>query len=331
MNQLCCVMNSTVNFSRFAYKATKPRLTFYERKDKENCPEASEKSSSPVNATQTQSFSARQCTQLSSGKNMSVVPETPDDERPERRGGRFATSAATTGRRKRYRVPSGSSSEDESERESREAVRGGAHGPKAGLFSSALVSKRRKRSTELSTVTSDPDPDLLREHSPVLERHSIHNARSTSLAKKQSRGRNSRLQSRVACRSDVIDLCSTASSDSDLSSSEEISNHEVFDIKSECQQMTFNQRCRHKSAPTLPPPSPDEDGWLTRRTNMRKPQLKPPSSSNSTCTCTSSDSGNLSRLRELFPQHSDDFLRGRLRESVSVDEAIAIILACDGN
>ena len=339
MNQLCVVMNSTINFSRFAYKATKPRLTFYERKNKENCPDASEKWSSPDNATQTHCLSARQCTPSSSGKNMSVVPETPDDERPERRGGRFARSAAATRRRKRCRV----TSSEESEGESRES---GAHRPTTGLFSSALASKRRKRSGELSSAVTRndpipdpiPDPDILREQSPVLDRYPIklsnsNNARSTSLAKKEPREGNSRSDFRVTCKSDVVDLCSTASSDSDFSSTEEISNREMFDIESEREnspQTAFNRRYhQHKSAPTLPPPSPDEDGWLTRRTNVRKPRSKPPSSSNG--TYTSGDSGDLSRLRELFPQHSDDFLRGRLRESVSVEEAIACILACDGN
>lgn len=47
--RVACRMNSTINFSRFAYKATKPRLTLYQRGDKENHPDG-RNPPSPINA-----------------------------------------------------------------------------------------------------------------------------------------------------------------------------------------------------------------------------------------------------------------------------------------
>ena len=322
-------MNSTINFSQFAYKATKPRLAFYQRNDKENRRDVPANPASPVNATRVHCHQSG--TPSSSAKKTSVVPETAEDEWPVKRRGRFMKSAAATGRKKRWRIPSSSSSDGEGGGRSRELVRvGSVQGTKTGLFSSALLSKRRKRSGEL--VESDPNPDLWKERSQGVERHSSHGSsvRSASLvdrersAKEEMRERNNRLQFGVTCRNDVVDLCTTASSDSD---SEEITKRDVFDINP---KTICNRRRQHKPATTLPPPSPDEDGWLTRRNKTRKPQSQPPSSSNS--TSTSGNGEDVSRLRELFPQFSDDFLRGRLGESAGgMDEAIASILACDGN
>ena len=138
-------MNGPIDFSRFTYRATKPSLTFYEPSNKEN---QSRRPSTPINATPAAGPTGLGARSASSA---TVVSETSDDERAsmKRSCGRSRLSA-TVRERRRKRLSSSSGSETEGE--SRETERYKKSGPS---FSSCLVSKRRKRSGELTNSTID--------------------------------------------------------------------------------------------------------------------------------------------------------------------------------
>ena len=343
-------MNPTNSFSQFAYKALKPRLTFYERRDKENHPDVPPTATgphSPINASQGST---------PTGKTVSVVPETPDDERPVKRRSTSANASMATGRRKRCRLPSSSASEVEAEDRvggSHEKEHGGARGTKSGLFSFTVVSKRQKRSGEPSFAINESAPpntiarnsggnQTEKEQSLVRPWKASHHKVSPSFLhngntgmQKEVRERSSRLhfRRRVAC-SEVVDLCTDTDSEFDSSQSEEDSvKREVFEVKSDSETESDlgtigsqRQRCK----PTSSIPSLSGDGWLSRRTQS-KPQPKPVSSFNSTCISDNKGDSDLSRLRELFPGRTDNYLMERLVACADIDGAIASILASDGN
>lgn len=316
-------MNPTISFSRFAYKATKPRLTFYQQGDKENRPGSTPKPRSPINAIQDSDRCVRHCTPKSCEKKVSVVPETPDDELPMKRANTSKGLAMASGKRKRWRVPSSSEEEIKSESDSRETRKGGARGTKCGLFSSTVVSKRKKMCGESTypinenafAVTTSKDST---ESEPwkEFERKSTHVKLTAMQDEISKRSRRKNFKGRIVQKR-ITDLCS----DTDSEFGQSHIGEDRTD--SEVDEDVCVRQPRPKPAPSIP--SPTEDGWLTRRGRShwgRKPQ----SSANS----ISAIEGDVGRLKELFPQHSEEYLRGILAMCSDVDGAIANILASDG-
>ena len=344
-------MNAAINFSRFAYRSAKPRLTLYERHDKENLPAAaSRRSPTPNNATPIPSTrSARDTPRGGNERRLpTVVPETPDEESVSSCGRgrrRMRPAAERDRRRKRQRLSSSSSSSGgETETESRDAGRGsGARDGRrtGGLFGSLQVSKRQKRSVELSVFEYQPNSD--KKSPPKNDRKEAAGGESSELTDSPPP------VSKLKC-------CGRRNLESDSSESE----------SEECCEVS--QRNRGSATTTLVtlPPAQCEDGWLTCR---RKPlhSLTTTTSSNGTgrrrrrggvkagemkdgrpgerwerelvgqnkedSTLREGRPGEakeLDSLRQLFPQYSEMFLRDRLRESAAMDEAVASILASDG-
>ena len=326
-------MNSTINFSRFAYKATKPRLTFYQRGDKENHPDG-RNPPSPINA-RPETTGARHYTPTSI-KQLSVVPETPDDEWPMKRANNSRAPAMASGKRKRWRIPSSSEEEIESECESRETEKGGARGTKCGLFSSTVVSKRQKRSGEPTYPINKCAPSLTNTKDTKTETESDHQTKKTLPGDDLSTRGNTGLGFRRKLgQRNIIDLCTD--SEPEFSQSEDKGDITVSakcklsDVNSDSEtendlQTSCVQRPRPKPAPPRVP-SPTSDGWLTRRGRSNK-ESKPQLSS--VLDRTPDIEVDVRRLRELFPQHSDEYFREILNLCSDVDGAIAHILASDG-
>ena len=330
-------MNVAIDFSQFAYRPTKTRLTLYEHRDKENLPlspEASRRSPTPNNATPIPSPRGARDTLRGGNERLPVVPETPDEERSSSCGRkrRRMRPAADRERRKRQRLSSSSSSETETESRDAERV-GGARGS-GGLFGSLHVSKRRKRSVELSLFEYRPNCK-----SPPNVRRSEENHKEETTGDESSKDTDSpSSDSKPECRA-ILTLES--------------------DSASECEE--YKRR-----GVTPPRPLPCDDGWLTCRRKPGKAQQMAHSlttSSSNNCRkgrrrktggtgermegklggrregrpgeskaggMRPGDSREMQCLRQLFPQYSDVFLRGRLRESTGMDEAVASILASDG-
>ena len=73
-------MNVAIDFSQFAYRPTKTRLTLYEHRDKENLPlspEDSRMSPTPNNATPIPSPRGARDTLRGGNEKLTAVPETP--------------------------------------------------------------------------------------------------------------------------------------------------------------------------------------------------------------------------------------------------------------
>ena len=320
-------MNGSDNFSRFAYKPAKPRLTFYERSGKENRPAGSSRPSSPNNAIRAGSCCVSS-TPASSEKRVTIVPETPNDEKSTN----SRPMKATNGRRKRWRVPSSSdssSSEVESESESREKDPGAPRRTQSGLFSSVVVSKRRKRSENPSIfpVTSDvchnstPKRKLSRVRHLLKSPHCIREGSNTPFNTIKS------ITAHDECRGCTVSL-------SDGEEKGAVLSDQVIEIESsdfECSiERPVDQKRSKKHMSSVPPFSLGGDGWLTRRGRRKgggvKAVTQPPHRLSASFV-----GGDLSCLQELFPQHSEEFLRKQLLASTGgVDEAIATILASDG-
>ena len=349
-------MDGAFNFRRFAYKATRPRLTFYEKSDKENRPNAPAEPSSPNNALRPPlGGSSRHCTPTSDGKKVRVIPET-------------MSRRHVRAWRKRWRIPSTSScSEVESENESRE--RESDHGARGGLFSSALVSKRRKRSEgwgskeeeevqldiregcrpgrrgsqEVEFEGSTPHVTVSRStrgatlacgvvsggvEGEVREGRGVREERGV---RKEGVGGKVRYPKCPSERGERSLFTSTGvESDSETDSGARIQTINI-DSDSEIGQ-SRHSRCklRHANPSRSPSLSPSRGGgWLTRRgrgrgRGRRRGNIVSSSSSGSL------DEGELGRLRDLFPQHSEELLRKRLLSSGGINEAVADILATDG-
>lgn len=322
-------MSSTIDFSQFAYRATKPRLTFYERRDKENRPDAPPKQSIPINAAQTsspKSLGVRHRGPGSSEKTVTVVAETPDDERLSMNRGCDRRRPTATGkqlRRKRLRLSSTSS---ESENESRETDQGGGDGGarETKLFSTALVSKRRKRSGgegqtfPVNDITSKPSLDT---SIPQQREHTLNLSNSTEPAS----GDKSNVELGVRESGHSQQVLKKKLSDNDDDDEE----FKEFNLKSDLKCSVG--KGRGKKYESRPHSSFEkEDGWLTSR---RKPQSNRHTSFNGINDMIGGhdDRGEVGHLRELFPQYSDEFLRQQLHTCTEgMNEAIANILTYDG-
>ena len=335
-------MNVAIDFSQFAYRPTKTRLTLYEHRDKENLPlspEDSRMSPTPNNATPIPSPRGARDTLRGGNERLTAVPETPDEETSSYCGRRRRRmrSAADRERRKRRRLSSSSSNETETETEteSRDSERvGGARGS-GRLFGPLHVSKRRKRSVELSLFEYRANCK-----SPPNVRGSEENHEEETTGDESSKVTDSPSPATKPERRAILTLES--------------------DSASECEE--------YERRDTTPPcPLPCDDGWLTCR---RKPgkglqQMAHSLTTSSSNNCRKGrsrktggtgerkegklgerreggpgeskaggmrpgDSREMDSLRQLFPQYSDMFLRDRLKESTSMDEAVASILASDG-
>lgn len=325
-------MNSAINFSRFAYKATKPRLTFYQPGDKENRPDG-RNPPSPINA-HPETTGERHYTPTSI-KKLSVVPETPDDEWPMKRANNSRAPAMASGKRKRWRVPSSSEEEIESECESRDVAKGDPRETKCGLFSSTVVSKRQKRSGESTYPINKCALDSLTIiEDTKTETESEHQTKNTVTCDDISTRGNTGLhfRGRISQRN-IIDLCTDSESEcsqsdneGDITVSAKCKVSEVnSDSETENDVQTHVRRPRPKPARRVP--SPTSDGWFTRRGRSNKERKPKPSSA---LDSTPDIEVDVCRLRELFPQHSNEYLREILNVCSDVDGAIAHILASDG-
>lgn len=309
-------MSAAINFSQFAYRSTKPRLTFYERSDKENVPVSPvspRRSPTPNNATSNPGPRSARDTPRGENERLTVVPETPNEERSSascRRRRRMRPAAERESRRKRQRLSSSSSSETETESRDAEKV-GGARGPTrgGGLFGSTLVSKRQKRSVELSFFEYRPNPS--KKSSPNAPRRDDHRkeaAESSEVTDSPSPVSKPQCQKQPTVESD---------SESGL--------EESFIRRRD--SPTASRLSLSTSSP------PQQDGWLTCRRRQGKPQQKLHALTSGRDVRKKARVGECRELRslsQLFPQYSERFLRDRLRSSAGVDEAVASILASDG-
>lgn len=333
-------MTSAFDFSRFAYKATKPRLTFYKSSDKENRPESTPRPSSPINAHQHHLHSVRSashCTPTSEAKTVTVVPETPDEERSMSR--RHARASKGRERRKRWRIPSSSCSEAENENESRETGSGDSNARVGGLFSSTVVSKRRKRSGEWSSPQRETSLGIREGRRgretlvPTAQQHVTYLGVAPSepsspslsdMSRDRERGRETYRDTKYRSEGgdDAVDLCTTSVANSD---NEKVSTTEVDTNKVNSDSEVSKFRHTHTSQahldPSHLPPSPASPSWHCRRKKKKK--------SSTLSNSGSPRGGDLSRLRELFPQHGEEFLREKLLAAVGVNEAVANILSTE--
>ena len=232
-----------------------------------------------------------------------------------------------------------------------------------GLFSSAVVSKRRKRNGEqridggaemsrkkdiqTEKPTKSPGRPLKVDEYMVDAAPSVHDV-ETEEGGVGKRSGELRFRKRVS--KDVVDLCTDSEDDSVCSvavrrgSRGERSSlpRGVFEFTSDSESeselqsvmaskaVKRSKRTKSDARNILRPASPDSDGWFSRRappSNQRKPQSKQPPPVNVT-----DRRGDLTRLKELFPQHKESYLRGKLEECCNVvEEVIANILASEGS
>ena len=305
-------MNAVIDFSRFVYKQTKPRLSLYEDPGKENRADAARGSPVPNNAHLSPERARRMSPRACGRGRHTVVPETPDEERVSAgEGRRRMRPAAAKEKRKRRRLSSSSSSESGNESRDLERVGGGARGR-------TLSNKRQKRKNGESLFQSNNtnysgDEDGVKEGERDLVPRGL-------------------LDSKINCES---------SNESDIESGSSSEYEEVSQI------------------PPPPPPLAAEDGWLSSRTrpprvnhqrdrqrvNQRdrqrvkqrdKQRVKQRDRQHYLSRCGAVSTGPVERrrdlesLKELFPGQSERVLRERLNECSGVDEAIASILASDG-
>ena len=312
---------------------------------------------------------------------MRVVPETPDREWPTRRTSTAALGVARMAgrRRKRWRIPS-SSDEDaararaiETESGSRDIHSGCAGNTTStgvaaagGLFSSAVVSKRRKRNGEqrIEDGGAEVSRKDIRTKKPTklpgrflkplkVDEYMIDAAPSVRDVETEEGGvgkRSGELRFRKRVSNDIVDLCTDSEDDSVYSvavrrgSRGERSSlpRGVFEFTSDSESeselqsvmaskaVKRSKRTKSNAQNIVRPASPDSDGWFSRRappSNQRKSQSKQPPPVN-----VSDRRGDLTRLKELFPQHEESYLRGKLEECCDVvEEAIANILPSEGS
>ena len=232
-----------------------------------------------------------------------------------------------------------------------------------GLFSSAVVSKRRKRNGEQRIEDGGAEmsrkdiqtekPTKLPGRPLKVDEYMVDAAPSVRDVETEEGGvgkRSGELRFRKRVSKDVVDLCTDSEDDSVCSvavrrgSRGERSSlpRGVFEFTSDSESESELQsvmaskavkrsKCTKSHARNiLRPASPDSDGWFSRRappSNQRKPQSKQPPPVNVT-----DRRGDLTRLKELFPQHEESYLRGKLEECCNVvEEVIANILASEGS
>ena len=307
-------MSAAINFSQFAYRSTKPRLTFYERSDKENVPVSPvspRRSPTPNNATSNPGPRSARDTPRGEKERLTVVPETPDEERSSasgRRRRRMRPAAERESRRKRQRLSSSSSSETETESRDAEKV-GGARGRTRG--GGTLVSKRQKRSVELSFFEYRPNSS--KKSSPNAPRRDDHRKEAADEGSSEVTDSPSPV-SKSQCQKQP-----TIESDSESGLEESF--------------ICWRDRPTASRLSLSTSPSSQQDGWLTCRRGQGKPQQKLHALTSGRDVRKKARVGEcreLESLRQLFPQYSERFLRERLRSSAGVDEAVASILASDG-
>ena len=314
------VMNAAIDFSRFVYKQTKPRLSLYEDPGKENRADAARGSPVPNNAHLSPERARRMSPRACGRGRPTVVPETPDEERVSAgEGRRRMRPAAAKEKRKRRRLSSSSSSESGNESRDLERV-GGAR----GRTGSPLSNKRQKRKNGKSLFQSNNtnysgDEEGVKEGERDLVPRGL-------------------LDSKINCES---------SNESDIESG---SSSEYEEVRPTDTQLP---------PPPPPPPLAAEDGWLSSRTrpprvnhqrdrqrvNQRDRQrvkqrdkqcVSQRDRQHYLSRCGAVSTGAVERrrdlesLKELFPGQSESVLRERLNECSGVDEAIASILASDG-
>ena len=329
------VMNAAIDFSRFVYKQTKPRLSLYEDPGKENRADAARGSPVPNNAHLSPERARRMSPRACGRGRHTVVPETPDEERVSAgEGRRRMRPAAAKEKRKRRRLSSSSSSGSGNESRDLERVGGGAR----GRTGSPLSNKRQKRKNGESLFQSNNtnysgDEEGVKEGEGDLVPRGL-------------------LDSKINCES---------SNESDIESG----------FSSEYEEV----RPTDTQIPPPPPPLAAEDGWLSSRTrpprvnhqrdrqrvkqrdrqrvnqrdkqrvsqrdrqhvNQRdKQRVSQRDRQHYLSRCGAASTGAVERrrdlesLKELFPGQSERVLRERLNECSGVDEAIASILASDG-
>ena len=229
------------------------------------------------------------------------------------------------GKRKRNRL---GSSSDEEETASRDVV---------SLFSTTLTCKRRKRNGET------PEGEVEEEEGAGSERE--RKRKMLSLTDERVFHPQQKMQCDVSLKREngrirkeenykVINLCIDANSESDEEDEEEEEEEEEKEEeeeevgemyaaqKEEIIISTVAERKRRKprkgAAQTLLP-APPTGGWYTTRRGRSHVARSPLGKER-----------DVVRLKEVFPQHEESYLKSRLEQCCSVEEAIADILATEG-
>lgn len=229
------------------------------------------------------------------------------------------------GKRKRSRL---SSSSDEEETASRDSV---------SLFSNTVTCKRRKRNGEMSKRERQKE-EAGREEKTKQNKPSLTEGRAShfqqmmqySMPHRTVKKQNGRIR-----RREVINLCIDTNSESEVEGKEveeegeeeEEEEKEEKESESEGESsvaqkevtitsiVTGRRRKPRKKATRTLPPVPLIGGWYTRRGRSR---------------VSHDQERGVAHLKEMFPQHEESFLKSRLEQCSTVEEAIADILATEG-
>lgn len=310
-------MNSAINLSLFAYKRRGSCLSAH-TSGKENLP--SEPHDRLLPRPPIDAPPARGHTPTASRSRASVVPETPDKEWPLSSSSSpqgAVRMAQARGRRKRNRLDSSS----DEETVSRDSV---------SLFSNTVTCKRRKRNGEITGREMQEEGTSRKEEERkqkicLTEERVVHPQKKVqcNMSHRTVKRKNGRIG-----KGEAVNLCIDTNSESEEEEEEEIEEEAEVESRPVCAAQkeeriatTVAERKRRKprkgAARTLLP-APPTGGWFTRRGRSRvshSPQDK---------------ERDVVRLKEMFPQHEETYLRSRLEQCCSVEEAIAEILATEG-